>query len=103
MENAGSASRLQFDKAIVPQLERWVRRIIGAGYNEDLERLTTQKDRVRWVMEQLGIVDESLATALVESMNRSDSVEEAARRVWSEIRPWPGQLWSQRLDSHQSR
>jgi len=94
LENAGESSSYEFDRAIVPQLERWVRRILGASYNENLGALATEEARVEWVVEQLGITDIGLARALVVALAGSDSVEAAARRVWDEIRPWPGPLWS---------
>lgn len=88
-----NASRYEFDRAIVPQLERWVRRIIGASYYEDLGAMITEDDRVNWVIGQLGISDTGLAKALVAELDSSESVEVAARRVWEGIRPWPGRLW----------
>jgi hypothetical protein len=94
LENAGSTSRYEFDRAIVPQLERWVRRIIGASYTQDFASLQSEDERVDWVIEQLGIVDVGLAKALVDVLEGSESVEVAARRVWDGIRPWPGPLWA---------
>jgi hypothetical protein len=96
METEGDDSRLRFDHAIVPQLERWVRRILGAGYTTDLSNFESDEEREQWVMEELGIVDRTLASALVKSMNESGTAEEAARRVWEGIRPWPGSLWARR-------
>jgi hypothetical protein len=97
-----NASRYEFDRAIVPQLERWVRRIIGASYTEDLKSLPTEADRVSWVVEQLGISDLGLARALVAALEGSESVEVAARRVWEGIRPWPGRISASSMEGPRS-
>ena len=86
----GVSSARGLDGAVIPQLERWVRRLIGAGYAQDISRLESDEERIGWVMQQLGIVDRSLAAALVQSLNLDGTVHDAAQRVWSDIRPWPG-------------